>query len=99
MKSIQTVLAGKQFSHLNAMHRRMQALQAAVSQILAQHAITADCRLCLEGEELRLIANTAADAARIRQILPTLQRSLKIARFPVGRIRLSRHIERTTTIK
>lgn len=99
MKSIQTVLAGKQFTRISVMHRRMRELQDAVGSVLAQHAIVADCRLSLDGGELCLVADTAAAAARIRQILPTLRRSLKNARFPVERIRLSRRLERTAHSK
>ena len=91
MKTIQSVLADDFFSRLREENDRLQKLQTLVSSILANKAITADnCRVVfLKDNELRLSVESAAIAVRIRQILPTLRRSLNCANIAAQNITIT----------
>lgn len=90
MKKIGDILSSDtDFAHIKRESKHLDGMNAVILQTLAENGIhPADCRIAeFNNGELRLQGAFAADIFRIRQILPTLQDSLKKSGFNIISIR------------
>ena len=91
MKKIGDILSSNRFLRLKREGERLNDMRAVILQTLADNDIHGnDCQITeFKNGALHLQGTSAADIFRIRQILPTLQDSLKKSGFAVATIRVS----------
>ena len=77
IKTVHHILAGDFYAGVRAANARLRQLQSAADDACGAHGIDcAGCRIAgIRQGELRLAAADAAQASRLRQILPTLLRA------------------------
>jgi len=91
MKKIGDILSGDEFTRIKRESEHIKDMHAVIMQALAKNEIhIAGCNITeFNNGELRLQGNSAADIFRVKQILPTLQDSLKKSGFEVTTIRMT----------